>query len=81
MLTFVSDAHFSQMTHFEVQMKSIIVGGLLRVVVIVIIVIARLGATLGKVMFAQTLVRRTWWDFNMLAFANGKRAFLIIATK
>ena len=28
-----------------------------------------------KVMIAQTLVRRTWWDFNPVAMADGANAF------
>ena len=30
----------------------------------------------GKVMIAQTLVRRTWWDFNPSAVADGVKTFL-----
>ena len=47
-------------------------------IVIVVVAITRLGATLGKVMIAQTLVLGTQLDFDMLAVANGKGAFLDI---
>ena len=51
-----------------------------RKIVVVIVVIVKLGAMVGKVMIAQTLARRTQWDFNMLTVANGETAFLNIVT-
>ena len=33
-----------------------------------------------KVMIAQTLARRTWWDFNLSVMAHGRKALLNMMT-
>ena len=50
-------------------------------IVVIVIDIARFGAMFGKVVIAQTLARRTWQDFNMLALAHGMMTFLNIMTR
>ena len=47
---------------------------------VIVVIIMQIGATLGKVMIAQTLARRTWWDFNLSVMAHGRKALLNMMT-
>ena len=48
---------------------------------IVVVIVARFGTMVGKVFIAQTQVRRTQQESNVLAWADDATAFLNIVTK
>ena len=60
------------------RMKSPIVR--LRLVTSLSLSFVQRGATDGKVTVAQTLVRRTQWNFNTIVMADGMRTLLDVVT-